>query len=412
MIEKFKNFIVETFLLEALSSDVAADDKGKLHELLLAKYLHSEQRLPEHHRSQSENDEHAGTPSQVHDRLKQKIGDAAYDEINSHAQSTAKGLLNHLKAEGHTSKDIDIGDVHWTSNRDMPGKAGDHEKTTGVKDVNSNADLILTLKDKSGKKIGYHGISAKYGTGKTPNYKNPGMASLEDMAGLESGNISKTMEPHHNAMEKLGYSGVIDDRHSKYKIDVMGPDKAKAEKERLDKLVETGRKLSGKEQHMHRNLKAYTDAHSGVQDKKGFLESAKDRLTTAEESARVHRAKVAQSISKGLDTKAKSTGNQDKHLRDMLREHISPSTVIPHTIAHSWVQENGTAVPKVDNANSVADDHLNKFEGLHVAMDKAGGAVTIKGYHKDTKKLTNVATYGLKSQSGPHKGLNATLTLK
>ena len=149
-----------------------------------------------------------------------------------------------------------------------------------------------------------------------------------------------------------------------------------------------------------------------IQDKKGFLESAKDRLTTAEESARVHRAKVAQAISKGLDTKAKSTGNQDKHLRDMLREHISPSTVIPHTIAHSWVQENGTAVPKVDNANSVADDHLNKFEGLHVAMDKAGGAVTIKGYHKDTKKLTNVATYGLKSQSGPHKGLNATLTLK
>ena len=57
---KFKDFIKEDFntedlLLEAESSSVESDDKGKLHELLLAKYLHPEEKLPEHHRSFSDN---------------------------------------------------------------------------------------------------------------------------------------------------------------------------------------------------------------------------------------------------------------------------------------------------------------------------------------------------------------------
>ena len=74
----FKSFlkedlIKEDLLLEAESSAVESDDKGKLHELLLAKYLHPEQRLPEHHRSESDNPDHAGTPEQVHKKLQDKM---------------------------------------------------------------------------------------------------------------------------------------------------------------------------------------------------------------------------------------------------------------------------------------------------------------------------------------------------
>lgn len=411
MIPSFLKFLTESiFLAESTSS--FNDDKGKLHELLLAKYLHPKQQLPEHHRAVSEIEGHSGTPEQVHNKLKDKIGEEAYNSIDTHAQATAKGVLDHLNQNGHTSKDIGVGDVHWTSNRDMPNKPGDHEKTTGVKDVNSNADLILTLHDKKGNVVGYHGVSAKYGTNKEPNYKNPGMDTLEKMSGLNSGTISNMMANHHSDMEKLGYTGPVEDRHAKYKIDLMGHAKAKEEKKRLDTLVNTGRKLSAKEKYMHSNLDTYLKAHSGVSNKEGFESSAADRVRAAEESARGARAAVAKSITNSLDEKTKATGNQDKALRDMLREHISPPTVIPHTVAHSWVQDGGSSVPVVKSAEDIANNHLNKFEGLHVATDKSGGSVTIRGYHTGTKKLTNVATYGLKSQSGPHKNINGTLTLK
>ena len=66
----FKSFLKEeTLLLEkAETADLEADDKGKMHELLLSKHLQPATTLPEHHRSFSDNEDHAGTPEQVHDR--------------------------------------------------------------------------------------------------------------------------------------------------------------------------------------------------------------------------------------------------------------------------------------------------------------------------------------------------------
>ena len=99
----FKTFlkeqsITEELLLEAAASASAAnDDKGKLHELLLAKYLHPETRLPDHHRSESENDDHAGTPQQVHDRLNEKMGPAAMNEIRGHSKQSSQALHQYLK---------------------------------------------------------------------------------------------------------------------------------------------------------------------------------------------------------------------------------------------------------------------------------------------------------------------------
>lgn len=412
-------FIMTEDLLEAkkpssaATSGISADDKGKMHELLLSKYLHPEERLPDHHRSLSENDDHAGTPVQVHDRLRKKIGEEAYNEIDTHAKATADALKKHLDKTGQTSKNVTIGNVHWTSNRDTEGSKGDHEKTTGVKDVNSNADLILTFKDKKGNITGYHGVSAKYGSEKEPNYKNPGMDTLEKMSGMQSGRISQMLQPHKDAMEKIGYSGTVEERHAKYKIDSMGIDKARSEKKRLDTLVNTGRKLSLKERTLHSHLSSFVNAHDTSKDKASFLAQSSARAKMAEESARSNRASIAKELSKSLDEKSKSeSGGSDKYLRNLIKGHVSPKTIIPHTIAHSWVQDDGSAMPKVKPADDIANSHLDKFEGLHVAMDKAGGSVTIKGYNKETSKLGNVATYGLKSQSGPHKGLNATLKLQ
>lgn len=403
--------------VKSASGKISNDDKGKMHELLLAKYLHPEQTLPEHHRAESENDDYAGTPTQVHNRLQRKIGEEAYNEIDKNAKATAKATIEHLKNNNFIDNNTEIGNVHWTSNRDTANSIGDHEKTTGVKDVNANADLILTLHDKNtGKIVGYHGVSAKYGSNEEPNYKNPGMDTLEKMSGLESGTISRMMESHKQAMSNIGYDGSIEERHAKYKVDSMGLDKVQAEKKRLDTLVSTGKKLKLKDRLLHSHLSSFLDSYNSrntPEDKKAFLDQAKERASTAEGSARAARAAVAKKISDSLDQKARhSKGGSDTYLRNLLREHVSPTTVIPHTIAHSWVQDDGTAKPLVNSAEDVANTHLDNFEGLHVAMDKAGGSITIKGYHRDTGKLTNVATYGLKSQSGPHKNINGTLTLR
>ena len=52
-----------------------------------------------------------------------------------------------------------VGRVFWTSNRDQIHRKtgekipGDHYKTTGIHDPNSNADLILQITDKNGKHL-------------------------------------------------------------------------------------------------------------------------------------------------------------------------------------------------------------------------------------------------------------------
>ena len=47
---KESTLLSEELLLEANhTKDVENDDKGKMHELLLAKYLHPDSTLPEHH---------------------------------------------------------------------------------------------------------------------------------------------------------------------------------------------------------------------------------------------------------------------------------------------------------------------------------------------------------------------------
>ena len=405
----FKSFLKEETLLiekerKALSSAVDSDDKGKLHEILLSKHLHPETRLPEHHRSVSENEDHAGTPQQVHDRLKKKIGDAAYNEIDSHAKSTAKALHDHLIQQGHIKPGQKIGNVYWTSNADKPNKPGDHEKTTGIKDVNSNADLIAEIHDKSGKVIGHHGISAKYGTNKQPNYRNPGLDSLEKTANIPAGSLNSHLKVHADAMEKIGYTGSIEDRHAKYKADSMGVDKVRAEHARLSGLISSGRKLSAKELITHKNFEMFINAHDKHKKPDEFLQTATARAKAAEESALVAKRAMAKKFADGL------AKHDDTKLREIVNQHVSAPTKIPHTVAHSHVQDDGSSKPIVKPADKIANEHLDNFENLHV-VHNGGIAVNIKGTHKKTGKVMNVATMTMKGSSGPHKGVAGMFTL-
>lgn len=363
----FKSFLSEAKKSLAHSSKVSNDDKGKLHELLLAKHLSHNNELPLHHRSESENKEHAGTPQQVHDRLKEKIGEHAYHEINSHAHQTAQKVKEHLKNTGHVSSTHPISDVHWTSNRDTEKKAGDHEKTTGTKDVNSNADVMLTTKHKKTGAKGYVGVSAKYGSESKPNLKNAGLNSLEKQAGHEAGTYTKIQKKHESHMESIGYKGTQGERHAQYK-----EDKAKLESEKA--------------------------AHKETGSKKPFApkSAVAKRAHAAEQSSLKARTEMAKLHAGGLSSKS------DSELRQHVKDQASPPTTHHHIIAHSHVQSDGSVVSHVHDAHSMAEHHLSNYKNLHVRH--SGISTDIMGTHKDTGKVRKIATQTFKASSGPHKG--------
>jgi hypothetical protein len=401
--------LTEEVLLEmaAATKETANDDKGKMHELLLAKYLHPEQTLPEHHRSESENEDHAGTPVQVHNRLKEKIGPHAYNEIDAHAQQTARAIKRHFETNGHQNVGENISNVFWTSNRDTAGKAGDHEKTTGVKDQNSNADLIARIADKAGN-VKHVGISAKYGS-REPNYANPGLDSLEKSAGMPKGTLNKHMEVHRQNMEKLGYQGSADTKNIQTKIDEMGIDDARSLLAKHEGTLASGGKLKGKDKIMHEQLSEYVKVHDGLPkaQQAEFEAKAKNRASIARESNLSARKEMAKEFHKHLSNKT------PQELGDILRKAVSPQTHIPHIVAHSKVRDDGSADSIVKPMHSLADDHFAQFDMStlrpHVG---AGTNVTFKANSLKSGKPMNVGMINIKSSSGAHKGAVGSLKLK
>lgn len=401
--------LMEEVLLEmaAATKETANDDKGKMHELLLAKYLHPEQRLPEHHRSFSDNDEHAGTPDQVHDRLKEKIGKAAYNEIDGHAQQTARAIKRHFETNGHQNTGENISNVFWTSNRDTAGKPGDHEKTTGVKDQNSNADLIARITDKAGN-IKHVGVSAKYGS-REPNYANPGLESLEKHAGMPKGTLNKHMEAHNANMDKLGYDGSADQRNIQTKLDEGGIHFAREQLAKHAATLAAGKKLGRKDKVMHDNAKAFVETHDALPEKKRtqFLSAASQRAATARAGNLEARKQMAKEFHSHLAKKS------PEELGNILRNSVSPPTHIPHIVAHSKVKNDGSAESVIKPMHSIADDHFSQFDMSTLRPNVANGtSVTFKAKHLKSGKEMNVGLINIKSSSGAHKGAVGSLKLK
>lgn len=401
MLQRYATFLNEAKKpSKALSQKVSSDTKGKLHELLLGKHLHPDKKIPEHFAAKNKSSGRQESPVQVHDKLKAEVGHEVHREIEGHAADTAAALHQHLKDEGHIKPGENVGSVHWTSNRDTHGAAGDHEKLTGIKDVNSNADLIVGI-HKNGKHQRYVGVSAKYGV-QEPNYKNSGAATLEKDAGLKSGSLGKQIAPHHKRMEAMGYTGVAEDRHRQWKADLMlgrhGIDHVKGEHAKLTTKIAAGGKVSLKDRYLHKALGATITAHKAAKDKDAFVAARMGRAKAAEESALTAKRSVAKAISGGF---AKKT---DAELRTHIQNTVSPPTHIPHIVAHSKVQSDGSSVPHVQNAQSITSDHLKDIKkgSLHVTPHAGGVTIKIAGEHKSGEKR-RVAEIGLKSGSGPSK---------
>lgn len=359
------------------TSGLGSDDKGKLHELLLSKYLHPKKALPDHHRAISDNPDHAGTPEQVHNKLFDKIGKEAYAEIDAHAKQTAEIVKKHLAAQGHLEGDKGhkITAVHWTSNRDTGKKAGDHEKTTGIKDVNSNADLIITTQGKDGRKV-FHGVSAKYGSEAEPNYKNDGMDSIEKKANMKSGHLSKIWKAHEDSMEELGYSGTKQQRHEQWKLH---NEKLQAEKK------------------AHKDSKAKTE----------FKPKSKEAKLAfaAELSGQLARQKMAREHEKAMSKMS------DADLREHIRNQVSAPTHHNHIVAHSHVQKDGSAKSIVSDAHHIADEHLNQYDKIKVRKG-TGISTDYVATDKRTGKERVIASQIFKGSSGPHKGVAGAFKLR
>jgi hypothetical protein len=359
-------YFSEHYLTEmaAASSSESNDDKGKMHELLLAKHLHPAGQLPSHHRA--EHDEYGGTPQQVHDRLKKKISPEAYAEIDRHAKQTAEAVKAHMQKHGFEGHEIT--DVHWTSNRDTDKKPGDHEKTTGIRDPNANADIILTTKHpKTGAKH-FVGVSAKYGTEDQPNYRNDGLKALEKKANLKAGTLTDIQQAHDKDMaDRLGYTGTKQERHAKYKLD-----RAAKAKEKSD-----------------------------FKDKGG---ANKDYIPTSKEAIRARAAEDASVESRKRMARHLDTGfgaMNDHELRNFIRQQVSPPTKIPHIVAHSHVDDNGNATSVVGDMSRIADAHLDNFKNIRV---KKGNSIYTQFVGDYNGKERPVAQQIVKPSSGPVKG--------
>lgn len=375
----FKQFITfdEEYLLEAAaSSGVANDDKGKLHELLLAKHLHPNGELPEHFRS--ENEKYGGTAEYVHKKLKEKLEKehpGAYAEIDSHARQTAEAVRKHLTASGHLTGDHEIHSVHWTSN------PTDAEKLTKIKEPNSNADLVITTQHKETGEQNHVGISAKYGGLKNPNLKNPGLKDLEKQAGHPAGTYTKILEAHRDRMVKLGYNSTTAKNHALWKNhnDIL-------EKEKEEHAAKGGKKgdfvPKSKEAHM---------AHEAI----------KSSLEARKEISRLHK--------EGLSKKS------DSELRDLVRSQVSPQAKFHHVVAHSRVNDDGSASSIVNNADTYADKNLSKFKNLKVRHSPGIDYNIVGTYHNpghsEHGKEKIIMTGGIKNTSGPQKGVNGTVKL-
>jgi len=446
---QFKDFLKEEFLIEdTAGKDTQADDKGKLYEILKAGYMHPDTKdkgshhedtnhpdfnLPEHHRSESENPDHAGTPKQVHDKLRKKVGEAAYQEINKHAYEMHKEQKKIVNKKYPAKEGFVIGGSYWTSNPDKVNKKGekipgDHFKTTGIHDPNAKGDSMTEMHkvDKDGKKIlddngkpkvfGHLAWSDKYGYTAKANLANMGLDTMEQHANLESGSLDKHQVAHKKKMDELGYTGSADQRNTQTKIDEMGVnDKVDAKGKKilgaksLYKEMTAKHKvkpLEGKEKTMHEHLKMYLDyinnAEHGTPMHNEML--AKQRAQQARESADETTKKVTADIAGGLKKKS------DSELRALVSKVASPETKTEHYIAHSHVQQSGEATHHLMPMAGLGKSHTDNFNDLHVSHTGANNIV-IKGTPKEGGKPKNVMTLGTKTGSGAHKGRVMTAKL-
>jgi hypothetical protein len=440
---KFKSFLTETFtprklLWEEFLLEVKAasenDDMGKYHELRWLYHISHEddkqKKLPEHHRSEGKEDPaHNGSPEAVQNNILSRMDPKKADYYDKGAQASAEAWKKkYLKAGDKVTN------TWWSSNRDQINKKtgaeipGDHFKTTGIHDANSNADGIAEITRANGKKE-YHPSSLKIGA-QEPNLLNPGIDSMEKMTGHAKDEFANMEKPHlDHVINNHKYSAQSrEDRHAQWKIDKLagdeGIDAVRENLKDIQKRRESGQKIELKERKYETHAQTFIAGHDSLSsdsDRAEMLAKAKHRAQDSVDSALQVRRSIAAKFTTGLQKQVKpvmqkngephETDLDDSTLRETLTRAFSPQTKLKHSIVHTKLDGKGGFEPHVDDLHTYASTHFNRFANLRpVAGD--GISTYVKGHIKDGKggyvmdkkgkpKLVNVAQFSIKGNSGP-----------
>lgn len=393
----FINQAYNNFLFENVLAGISNDDKGKLHELLVAKYLHPEERLPEHFRADPNhpNKKIKGkSPEEVHEDIKGRISPEHYDIIDRHSREQAEAIIQHSIKTGRIKSREDIQNVHWTSNADTIKKKGDHENLTGFKDVNSNADVILTT-NRNHPTDRFIPVSLKIGGQPQPNLKNYGLESLENESGLKPGDLTDIKsDMERELFDAVGHrhGGIntsASDRHEKFKVD----------RESYD-----------------RELKAHRAAGGTISTFSPLSEEAR-AAATAYSISNKHRTRMVNKIVNSI-SQISSDQNSDEFARNFIKRSAANETKIPHILSHAFTQSDGSNVAKTEEAEDFVKSHLSNYRDIHVrpveeTSDEGGGtSFAFYGTHVKTGKVEPVARQVLKNSSGPYKGVVGSFKLE
>lgn len=205
-----------SLLMEAVSND----DKGKLFEILHAKHMHPEVKLPTHYR-----DEEGKSPEEVHNSIKSRISEEEYSTIEDHARDSAANMREHLRDQGHNPDHITH--VAWTSNG-----ASDVKKFTDKDDPHNDSDVMYRFKHPKTGKVTHAGVGLKYGSQKEPNLRNPGLDSLERMTGAKT--LLSRFEKHKKKIKTIGYTGTTAENHARWKKEKTSKRGKAAEESKLE----------------------------------------------------------------------------------------------------------------------------------------------------------------------------------
>lgn len=448
---------------ESKAQKVEADDKGKLFEILNNGYMHGDTeekhhadpntsptfKFPEHHRAFSDNPDHSGTPQQVHDKLRKKIGEEAYAEINRHAYESSQKVKSQLTKEGHIGKNgFVLGDSYWTSNPDKLDKngkpvVGDHQRTTGKHDPNYKGDGMFEIHKigPDGKKImdpatgkpkvfDHIGGSMKYGYQKAANHANLGLDSMGTYAGLGRETLDTHQQEHKTRMDEIGYTGSADQRNVQTKIDEMPLNDKTDSKGKVTKGILSLHKelsdshaikpLTGKDKLMHEHLGKFIEAGKtypgGINALKLHAEGRAARARqSADDTTKIITKRVAEGL-KGTESPNDETGTRDQRLRAMAKDVVSPPTLTKTFFIKTQSKKDGSADHTVKSLDGMADAHLSRFEKLDISHRGANnfnitGVLNQPGHPKHGQRV-NALTFSAKTGSGAHKGRVFTTKLE
>lgn len=352
------------FLIEASESDknygLDNDSKGKLHELLVGKYLADPHAasgasgLPQRppappHVPGKKKQKLAYTPEELHTQISNKLTPEQYSHHDRIAKYAAGKIRDGLKESGHFRGNSGIAKVHWTSN------PSDIETLSGIKDKANNADVVIKRKKKSSNHpklvVQTHddqhiGISLKVHNEKKPS----GLANIG-----------------HGALDNMMHTNTIPIHQ---------------------KAIEQSHEIAAKHGINTRATTSLDQAHDLIKKKpKAAGETQQAGNAAALQVSEIYRNKLAKM--------------HPHHLTNMLRNFANVKEPTSMPVYRSSTYGTTNLSHEFVNPHTQAENIFDKHrDTMHVAKDSKGAVITFKGNHDPkTNKPATVASLNI-SRSG------------